>query len=163
MLTKCRWVLFVACLLSCSLLSSGLQLCSRFEPLGEDWAVISGNYTKQFPSMPKIALEIRCDLSAGICSPLGKGSVFFVDSEEQSQYYSENPTRGFGTVHTHRQITFYDMFSYWVTVASADSSEFLRIDASVWFTQAPFEPERQLIPSNLQMVEEGRFRSIIKL
>ncbi len=84
-----------------------------------------------------------------------------VDGEEQSKYYPEKPTRDFSAVHTHRQITYYDMFSYWVSVASADFSELIRLDASIWFSQTPFEPENQLLPSNLQMVEEGKPRLII--
>jgi hypothetical protein len=154
-MAKHKWVLIVACLLSCSILSSGLLLCSRFEAVAEDWTVISGNYTKQFPSMPKIALEVRCDLTVGVCSPLGKGSVLLVDDEEKNKYYPEKPARDFSAVYTHRQITHYDMFSYWVAVVSQDFSELLRVDASVWFTEAPFEPERQVLPSNLQMVEQA--------
>jgi hypothetical protein len=113
--------------------------------------------------MPKIALEVRCDLTVGVCSPLGKGSVLLVDDEEKNKYYPEKPARDFSAVYTHRQITHYDMFSYWVAVVSQDFSELLRVDASVWFTEAPFEPERQVLPSNLQMVEQGKARIIIEI
>jgi hypothetical protein len=85
----------------------------------------------------KISVDLNCDLVAGNCMPLGRGSRLFLDGVELTNYY--HPHISFSTIYLTRESHYFEIFSIHFATPSTDGVHFLRVDVQLWFAIDPLE------------------------